>query len=226
MWNRTGTNGEPSPEDLHHAQALWDFHHVSDTPAGSDFMLVLGSHDGRVAEHAARLFLAGTAPLLIMSGSHGKITTGRWPITEAERFARIAEGCGVPRRAIMVEASSTNTGENIVNARQALHDRGLAATSGILVTKPYSRRPLAAARKQWPDIRWLVSTPNIAFRDYANDEVTLRQTIELMVGDLQRLKVYAERGFQLPQHVPEDVWLSYEFLRRAGYDRFVLRDGA
>jgi len=220
------TSDEPSLEELRHGQALWDFHHVNDAPARSDFILVLGSHDERVAEHAAQLFLAGTAPLLITSGGHGKITRGRWNITEAERFARIAEGCGVPRKAIIVEASSTNTGENIINTRQALQDRGLSATSGILVTKPYSRRPWATARQQWPEIRWLVSTSDIAFLDYGSNAVPIRRTIELMVGDLQRLKVYAERGFQLPQHIPEAVWRSYEFLRRAGYDRFVLRDGA
>lgn len=216
----------PTTEDLRHGQALWDYHHISDKLMPSDFILVLGSHDERIAEHAARVYAAGMAPLLITTGGHGKITNGRWTLTEAERFARIAEACGVPRDAIVVEASSTNTGENIVNARHALQERGLAPTSGVLVTKPYSRRPLATARKQWPEIRWLVSTPDIAFADYASSLVPLRQTIELMVGDLQRLKVYAERGFQIPQPIPEAVWQSYEFLRRAGYDRFVVGDDA
>ena len=37
-----------------------------------------------------------------------------------------------------------------------------------------------------------------------------------MVGDLQRIRVYAERGFQIPQEIPDDVWLAYEELVRAG----------
>ena len=43
-----------------------------------------------------------------------------------------------------------------------------------------------------------------------------------MVGDLQRLRVYAERGFQVPVEVPEQIWETYERLARAGYDRYVL----
>ena len=136
--------------------------------------------------------------------------------------ARIAERCGVPPHAIIVETSSANTGENIANARRLLAERGLASANGILVTKPYSRRPLAAARKQWPEVSWLVSIPDIGFADYAGRGVPLRRTIELMVGDLQRIELYAELGFQVAQHVPEDVWRSYDFLCRAGYDRFVL----
>src|SRR5215467_872590 len=122
-------NDRPTTEDLRHGQALWDFHHVSDALTPSDFILVLGSHDERIAEHAAYVYMAGMAPLLITAGGHGKITAGRWTMTEAERFARIAESCGVPRDAIVIEASSTNTGENIVNARHSLRNRGSNATS-------------------------------------------------------------------------------------------------
>jgi hypothetical protein len=40
-----------------------------------------------------------------------------------------------------------------------------------------------------------------------------------MVGDLQRIRLYAERGFQIPQDIPDDVWAAYEELVRAGYDQ-------
>jgi uncharacterized SAM-binding protein YcdF (DUF218 family) len=213
---------EPTKEDRRHGQALWDFHRLDDTLEPSDFILVLGSHDERVAEHAAGVFHARMAPLLVTTGGHGKITNGLWQVPEGERFARVAERCGVPPQAIVVENSSANTGENIANARRLLAERGLAPANGILVTKPYSRRPLAAARKQWPEIRWLVSIPDIAFCDYAGRDVPLRRTIELMVGDLQRIELYAELGFQVAQDVPAEVRRSYDFLCRAGYDRFVL----
>ena len=39
-----------------------------------------------------------------------------------------------------------------------------------------------------------------------------------MVGDLQRIRVYAERGFQIPQEIPDEVWAAYEELVHAGYD--------
>ena len=44
-----------------------------------------------------------------------------------------------------------------------------------------------------------------------------------MVGDLQRLRVYAGR-FQAPVEVPEPVWAAYERLAGAGCDRYVIRE--
>jgi hypothetical protein len=34
--------------------------------------------------------------------------------------------------------------------------------------------------------------------------------------------VYAERGFQIAQDVPEEVWQAFEELVRAGYDRYLV----
>jgi hypothetical protein len=44
-----------------------------------------------------------------------------------------------------------------------------------------------------------------------------------MVGDLQRLSVYAEKGYQVPVSVPDDVWAAYDRLVAAGFDSQVIR---
>ena len=43
------------------------------------------------------------------------------------------------------------------------------------------------------------------------------KVINIMVGDLQRIKVYAERDFQIYQDIPGEVWDAYEQLVGAGY---------
>jgi hypothetical protein len=48
--------------------------------------------------------------------------------------------------------------------------------------------------------------------------------ISIMVGDLQRVKLYPLRGFQIPQEIPGDVWEAYEALVAAGYNRHLIRD--
>ena len=48
-------------------------------------------------------------------------------------------------------------------------------------------------------------------------------TISLMVGDLQRLRVYAEMGFQAPVEVPDEIWSAYDRLVAAGYDQYVIK---
>ena len=39
-----------------------------------------------------------------------------------------------------------------------------------------------------------------------------------MVGDLQRIRIYPARGFQIPQDMPAEVWEAAQELIRAGYD--------
>ena len=40
-----------------------------------------------------------------------------------------------------------------------------------------------------------------------------------MVGDLQRIKLYAEKGFQVHQEIPDDVWQAFERLVALGFDK-------
>lgn len=206
------------------ARVLWDFHAERKVPERADFILAMGSHDERVAEEAARAFLNGLASILVTSGGYGKVTRELWHVTEGERFAQIARTMGVPDAAILVEPKAANTGDNVVFTRQVLQQHGFTPQSGLLVTKPYMcRRAYATAAKQWPEIQWFVSAPEITFDNYPNHEVPVGRMINLMVGDLQRLKVYGENGFQIPVDIPDAVWASFERLRDAGFDDFVIR---
>src|SRR6201991_4470338 len=96
------------------AQVLWDYHHMQHVPEKSDCILVLGSHDLRVADCGAELYLQGWAPLLILSGGLGNFTSDMWTEPEADKFARIAMEMGVPQTDILIENKSSNTGENIL----------------------------------------------------------------------------------------------------------------
>src|ERR1041384_6885970 len=100
------------------AEKLWDYHLMNHQVVKADAILVLCSHDERVAERGAQLFLEDWAPLLIFSGGHGAITRSLWIEPEAERFARIAISLGVPSEKILIEPHSTNTGENIAFTRR------------------------------------------------------------------------------------------------------------
>jgi uncharacterized SAM-binding protein YcdF (DUF218 family) len=186
----------------------------------SDCILALGSHDTRVAERAAKIFREGWAPLLVMCGDRGALTREKWDRPEAEVFAEVAIARGVPRERILIEGRSTNTGENVVYARRLLAERGLEPATAIAVQKPYmERRTWATFRRQWPELDLVVTSPRIGFDDYPTPEITRNDMIQIMVGDLQRIRLYAERGFQIPQEVPPPVLDAYERLVQAGYDR-------
>ena len=206
------------------AKQLWDYHHVNHHLEKADCILVLGSHDTRVAERAAELYLQKWAPLLLFSGGLGRLTEGVWTETEADLFAKIAIDKGVPREAILIENKSTNTGENILFTRQLLRENKIDPQSFIVVQKPYmERRSFATFKKHWPDKKLIVTSPQISFENYPNAEIPAEQVINIMAGDLQRIKVYAEMGFQIYQEIPSDVWRAYEQLVSSGYDEHLIR---
>jgi uncharacterized SAM-binding protein YcdF (DUF218 family) len=202
------------------ARLVWDYHHVGHALAKADAILVLGSHDTRVAERAAQLFLEGWAPVIVFSGHLGALTKERWSRSEAEIFADVAASRGVPRERMLIEDRSTNTGENVEFSRRLLSEHGLAVSRAIAVQKPYmERRTLATFHARWPELDVIVSSPQIDWRDYPNERITRDDVIHIMVGDLQRLMLYAQKGWSEPQDIPPDVVEAYQRLVKAGYTR-------
>jgi uncharacterized SAM-binding protein YcdF (DUF218 family) len=206
------------------AEKIWHYHQMKHRLEKADAILVLCSHDKRVAETGAQLFLDGWAPLLIFAGGLGSVTRGLWTEPEADQFAEIAIGMGVPCESILIENRSTNTGENVLFTRQLLAEKQIDPRRFILVQKPYmERRSFATFRKLWPEKECVVTSPRVSFDEYlagyTNKEFSKEDVISIMVGDLQRIRLYAEKGFQIHQEIPPDVWSAYEELVRAGFSQ-------
>lgn len=204
------------------AEKVWRYHQLNHQVEKTDVILVLCSHDLSVAERGAQLFLEGWSPLLIFSGGLGAITSSMWSEPEADQFARIAKRMGIPEEKILIENRSTNTGENVLFTKHLLAERGLSPQKFMLVQKPYmERRSYATFRKVWPDKEVIVTSPRGSFEEYldkySNRELSSDDVISIMLGDLQRIKLYPGRGFQIYQEIPDDVWRAYEELVRAGY---------
>ncbi len=207
------------------AQILWDYHHMNHSLAKSDCILALGSHDLRVAERAADLYLEGWAPLIIMSGGLGNFTKEMWNVAEADQFAEIAIQRSIPAENIVIENRSTNTGENILFTQQLLQSKGLNPQTFILVQKPYmERRSYATFKKHWPYKKLLVTSPQISFKNYPTPSIPLEKVINIMTGDLQRIKLYPRKGFQIYQEIPADVWHAYEKLIVAGFSEHLIKE--
>ena len=93
--------------------------------------------------HAARLFHAGKAPVIVVSSGRMPWQTHLPP--ETDGIASLLEDLGVPRGAILREAESSNTYENCVNSKRLLDARG--ARDVLLVTSAiHMRRAFATCR--------------------------------------------------------------------------------
>lgn len=211
------------------AEIIWDYMLLHHPLQKCDAIFVLGSIDDRVAEYAAQLYLNGYGEWLIISGgaahSDDMLSTG-WKETEAEHFSNIAQKMGVPVDKIIIEDKATNTGENITLTYNILEKKRLKPASILLVQKPYmERRAFATFEKQWPDkaTRFFVSSPPIAYSEYFNEQQPKDKIINIMVGDLQRIKEYPALGFQTPQTIPDEVWGAYKSLVSKGYDKHLMK---
>jgi len=211
-------------------ERIWQYHQLNHELSRADAIFALCSHDTVVAERAAQLFREGWAPLLIFAGGLGAITKHLWSEPEADQFARIAIRLGVPEGSILKENRSTNTGENVLFTRQMLAARGIEPRTFILVQKPYmERRTYATFRKVWPGPDVIVTSPRFSLDEYltrySHESLSPGDVVSIMVGDLQRIRLYPDKGFQIPQEIPDDVWDAYNELVGAGYDRHLIRDG-
>ena len=62
--------------------------------------------------------------------------------------------------------------------------------------------------------------------DIIESQITepLEKVINIMVGDLQRIKIYPAKGFQTYQQIPDDVWQAYERLVELGFDKQLIEE--
>lgn len=201
-------------------ETLWAFHDMGHVLEPCDVGIGLGSHDLGVATCTADLYARELFPVVVFTGANAPTTVERFPRGEAVHYREHALRLGVPDAAIRVEPRATNTAENIRYTRQLLHDEGREIRSAILISRPYQqRRAYATARQEWPGVRFLCASLPLALDDYVTAIGDPDRVVNMLVGDTQRIWVYAERGFAVAQHVPDDVRDSYERLRRAGYTK-------
>lgn len=208
-----------------YAKILWNYLQLHEIPQKSDIIFCLCSHDTRVAKRAAQLMLGGLGEYLVFSGGVGRLTSGSFEKSEAEIFAGIAQKMGVPPQKIITETKSTNTGENIRFTYQLLKQKNITANTILLVQKPYmERRTYATFKKQWPEpaatIR--VTSPRISYEEYTQNGISKDQIINLIVGDMQRIREYPKLGFQIEQDIPDEVWNAHQELVKLGFNKYLI----
>ena len=210
-------------DDLKEVQILWDYMQMNHELKPSDCIIGLGSMDTNVAKVASELYIKGYANKIIFSGGLGKITYKLWNKTEAEKFAEIAIKLGVPKKDIFLENKSTNTGDNFRFTKRLIEKENLNIKTCIIVCKPFAeKRAYAAFQKIMPEYKAIIHSENISFEEYYKKNG--REWINVLVGDIQRMKLFYEKGWQIKMDIPNDVWNAYEKLANKGYNKFVLKN--
>lgn len=209
-------------------QVIWDYLGMHQPPQKADCIVGFGNFNTNIARRAAQLYLEGYAPKVLFTGGLGRNTEGLLPEPEAVRFARVAMECGVPEQDLILEDRSTNTKENIAFTRQKLRELGLPHSHILGVHQPFMERRITAAMGvYWPELSFSVTSPQVTIPEYLMDAqkqgVTEEAAICVIVGDFQRMDLYAKLGYQLPQHIPEEAWEAFHQLVELGYDKQLAR---
>lgn len=207
------------------AKKIWDYSLMHQQLKKADAIIVFGSYNPIVGKRAAELFQQGFAPIVVFSGNRSDSTTS-WNKTEAETLADEAIRRGLLKDKILLETKAKNSGENALFTKKLLEKHGIDAKSIIAIQKPYAeRRTYATIKKQWPEVEVIVTSPQISYEEYMKSSpVGKSRSISVMVGDLQRIKIYADLGFQIPQEIPADIWAAYEELVKLEYYKSLARE--
>lgn len=214
-------------EALSLARVIWDYHQLHQAPIPGDVIVALGTNDLRVAEFAAALYWRGFGATLACSGGVAHqddlLATG-WEKTEAEMFADVAERCRVPRERILLETRSTNTSENLRFTRALLDESGIRPGRIVIAVKPFmQRRVWATLAVVWPEIAATLASPRMTLDEYFTPELDPEKIVNIMMGDLQRLWIYGQRGWSAPQVIPESVQAAYRRLVELGFTKHLIR---
>ena len=114
----------------------------------------------------------------------------------------------------------------LIFTQKILKQTETKAQTILLVHVPYMlRRAYATLMAQWvgrkPKV--LCSGVKDTLEEFCVREHEDPKTlINLMVGDVQRMREFPKHGWQIAQDIPEEVWTAYEELVRRGYVEHVL----
>jgi uncharacterized SAM-binding protein YcdF (DUF218 family) len=206
------------------AEILFAFNHLRHKPRPADVMIVLGTNDTRVADYGAELYQQGLAPRVVVTGgvAHtNDLLATHWDRSEAEVFADILLARGVPRECLLLEKQASNTAQNIAYSKRLLGDP--PPQSILYVCKPFMpRRVYATHAVEWPEVPVTVASWESSFASYCHAALPQEKILNILMGDTQRLWIYARKGYSAHQRIPAEVLDAFQTLCAKGFTQHLV----
>lgn len=188
-----------------------------------DAVIGFGMFDLSLPRFCGELYARGHARRIIFTGGIGA-GTGDLGGPEADVWRRTLalSHPSIGDDAVIVENRSTNTGENVAFTAALLERRyptlafGAGLRRVIVVASPTRlRRVWLTLRQQQPRLVVARQVPQMTWRDdaalYAAQGIDYRGHL---VGELDRIVTYPERGWIRAEPLPDSVQAAYSTLRR------------
>lgn len=208
-------------------KVIWDYTGLDMEPEKCDLILGCGCANLEIPVTCSKLWKAGYANQILFTGGLGKITKDTFSKPEAEIFCEIAIKQGVPRNHIFLETKSTNTGDNFRFSLKVIEKEKLTASRILIVHSRLSqRRTFSAAKKVLVGKELIITSPELTFEEWIQrletmEEVRAKEIISVLVGDIQRMVIFPQFGWQVKQEMPEEVIQVYQYLKQLGYTKYI-----
>ena len=208
-------------------KVLWDYMRLQQPLEKCDLIIGCGCFNLEIPVKCAELLKEGYGSKILFTGGLGKITEDNFFKPEALIYKDIAIKQGIDEQDILIETKSTNTGDNFRFSIKLL-EQSKINYSKILIVHDYhsERRTLSSAKAIIKNKEIFITSPDICFDDYLKYLETKREVaidiISAVVGDIQRLIIYPQFGWQVDNDVPNYVMEAYDFLKKMGFDKYIL----
>ena len=211
-------------KQLQAAQKIFRYLYIEDNPVKSDIIMGFGHFDMNIARRCATLFSDGYASKIVFTGGVGAGTADLVkPEAQAFRDVVLNEYPGIRKNDVLVEDKSTNTGENIVFTNELLKRNNPEMQLGkgdkkvLIVASPFrQKRVWLTCKKNFPGVTF-INVPPVS--DFENETALFAQKnrafIERLIGELNRLINYPQKGLIAHEAIPIDIMKAYKVLNNA-----------
>ena len=177
-----------------------------------DAIFCFGHSTTHTPNHAATLYHLGLAPRVIVTGfvGHRNVELPKGFTNQADLFAHVLIEQGVPNSAILREKESRNTLDNVLLGMEVVREAKVKIESLILVAlPPHLRRCRVTFEKHYPKVRTFGNSFPFSEVDWMNE-----YRIGRLVGEVDRLVLYAKKGDIAPSVIPRKVREACEVIRK------------
>jgi len=197
-----------------HILKLYKWLAIVDEPKKSDLIFLFGGDAKEIAHKGLELYKQNYAPLILVTGNTGTFGP-HWKEPCADVFAKYLVENGIPKDKILIQNTSTNTPEDILNSLPILKKHNLDLKQIIIVSRPvHQRRAKATFEAQYPDIVELINQPCEEKDPQNMTEGELKTVGIRCLQEYERLIKYADKGDITKQNIPKEIKETVNYLAK------------
>lgn len=210
-------------------KVMWDYLSLNMPLEKADLIIGCGCRNLKIPKRCAELYSQNYGKNILFCGGYGKLT-GDFLKPEAEIFKDIAIESGVPKNKIFVESKSTNTGDNFKFSLEIIEKNNLKFDKILIVHNTLSaRRTLNCAKAVIPNKDIRITGINNTFERFIESLKNMNtenaiNNISVIVGDIQRIIIFPQFGWQVEDEVPEEVIKNYNILKKRGFNKYIFSE--